>query len=387
MTVRTPSLSFVVGLCSLLLISCGCEREIQTFPSDQLYALVSQRRANTEDSVPLDSITQSIEQLFGTPRQPRFPSAFETILNLDEVTRAAGPVASDEAGIDSGLYRKHCAGCHGISGDGHGPSASLLTPYPRDFRAGVYKYKSTRREAKPTQDDLLYTLKHGIAGTAMPSFSTIPEADLNALVQYTIYLSARGETQRRLIDAWQTGETSEGEINATTEKLATAVAEDWLAAVDHVAYVPPQPKATTDEPWWNDAELIAQGKVLFEGPQANCASCHGPGGNGQAVTLDYDDWTKEYTTKINVIPTDRQATAEFRKLGAPAPRAISPRRLDWGVYHGDESDEALYRRLTVGIAGTPMPGLLVKSNPDAPGVSEQDVWSIIAYLRSLRPSR
>ncbi len=385
MTVRIPSLKIVIGLCLLLALCGGCESEIRDFPSDRLYAVVAQRRSGSDDPVPLDKIAASIDQLFGTPSQPRFPQAFAGLIELEQVARSAGPVASDEAGIDSGLYRKHCAGCHGISGDGHGPSASLLTPYPRDFRPGVFKYKSTRREAKPTHDDLLFTLTHGIAGTAMPSFSTIPEADLEALVQYTIYLSARGETQRRLIDAWMTNTDVENDLAVVAEQLASEVAESWLAATDAIETVPAVPESKSDEPWWRDAELIAQGKTLFEGPQANCASCHGPGGNGQAVTLDYDDWTKEYTTKINVIPTDRQATAEFRKLGAPAPRAISPRRLDWGVYHGDDSDDALYRRLTVGIAGTPMPGLLVKSYPDAPGVSEQDVWSIIAYLRSLRP--
>ena len=38
------------------------------------------------------------------------------------------------------LFAQHCAACHGISGDGAGPTAALLDPYPRDFRNGVFKY-------------------------------------------------------------------------------------------------------------------------------------------------------------------------------------------------------------------------------------------------------
>jgi len=43
----------------------------------------------------------------------------------------------------------------------------------------------------------------------------------------------------------------------------------------------------------------------------------------------------------------------------------------------------LYRRLVTGIAGSPMPGLLVQDKVGGVGVTPEDVWAIIAFIRSL----
>ena len=85
---------------------------------------------------------------FGTPDEPDFPGLVEDDPEVNLVTRehlvsAAGPVASLEDGEAQGLYREHCVHCHGISGDGSGPTSAFLNPYPRDFRLGKFKYKST----------------------------------------------------------------------------------------------------------------------------------------------------------------------------------------------------------------------------------------------------
>ena len=52
---------------------------------------------------------------------------------------AAGPVKSGRHGEPAGLYLEHCVQCHGISGDGRGPTAAFLNPYPRDFRLGKFQ--------------------------------------------------------------------------------------------------------------------------------------------------------------------------------------------------------------------------------------------------------
>ena len=77
----------------------------------------------------------------------------------------------------------------------------------------------------------------------------------------------------------------------------------------------------------------------------------------------------------------------MRSAGALRPRQALPRKLDWGVFHGNNSDDALYRRLVTGIAGTPMPALLLQDKAGSVGVTPDDVWSIIAYIRSLSSSR
>ena len=120
-------------------------------------------------------------------------------LRLNLLKAAAGPIGGDAEGNQWGLFRRHCAGCHGISGDGAGPAAAVLDPYPRDFRNGVFKYTSTAGGAKPLREDLLRTLQQGIPGTAMPSFRKLPGEQLDTLLEYVKYLAIRGETELSLL--------------------------------------------------------------------------------------------------------------------------------------------------------------------------------------------
>src|SRR5207302_7364718 len=115
-------------------------------------------------------------------------------LKLDDATLADG----------SQLYRRHCLHCHGLAGDGHGPTAPWVNPHPRDYRAGKFKFLSVMgenpgdKERKPTRADLVRTLKQGIEGTSMPTFGLLPEKELNALVSYVIHLSLRGEVEYQI---------------------------------------------------------------------------------------------------------------------------------------------------------------------------------------------
>ena len=51
-------------------------------------------------------------------------------------------------------YELHCAGCHSMIGDGAGPAARYLHPRPRNFRKGIYKFKSTSSGERPVRTDL-----------------------------------------------------------------------------------------------------------------------------------------------------------------------------------------------------------------------------------------
>jgi hypothetical protein len=54
-------------------------------------------------------------------------------LKLDPDTLARG----------SSLYRLQCLHCHGLSGNGRGPTAAWVNPHPRDYRSGVFKFTSS----------------------------------------------------------------------------------------------------------------------------------------------------------------------------------------------------------------------------------------------------
>lgn len=352
-------------------------------------------------------IANVLTALFGTPDDPHVPvvagiddADLSRVMDARKIDFAAGPVGSDEQGRGRGLYRKHCAHCHGVTGDGAGPTASFLNPYPRDYRMGLFKFKSTGKGQRPTHEDLKRVLVNGIPGTAMPSFLVLPENEIDALIHYVRYLSIRGEVERLLIDyatyelTPQVAPTADEPNPPPEDRLVdlaapadakesqaegirtfvSEVTEKWVAAETQVTPVP------SPDPERDVAKSIAHGRELFYGPLANCIKCHGDSALGDGQTTDYDDWTKP------LEPTKPELVAKFVKLGALEPRTIHPRNLRLGVYRGGRRPVDLYWRLKNGIDGTPMPAVLMlpeDAQPGAKGLSEADLWSLIDYVRNL----
>src|SRR3972149_1949283 len=197
-----------------------------------------QFRLNTEGRDPqsispeqASEIKDTLEKIFGTPDKPAVPDGID--LSMDLLKMAAGPIGSDAQGRPWGLFRKPCVACHGFSGDGAGANAAAFAPYPRDYRYGVFKFTSTVAGAKPTRQDLIRTLRKGIPGTAMPSFSQLPDGQLDALVEYVKYLSIRGETELYLLKQ-AVDENAELPLD-TTEVIKEGVqpiAKSWTDATN-----------------------------------------------------------------------------------------------------------------------------------------------------------
>jgi mono/diheme cytochrome c family protein len=191
----------------------GCQADDARFRLNMAYKKKVERQNFTgEDGAPTGlsrEVTQNVADvlagMFGTPDAPQMPAieGIETakLVDMKRLRMAAGAVGTDQEGRPQGLYREHCVHCHGISGDGAGPTAGFLNPYPRDYRLGLYKFKSTKKGDKPTHDDLKRIVHKGIPGTAMPSFALLPEVEVDALVDYVKYLSIRGEVERQLFRA------------------------------------------------------------------------------------------------------------------------------------------------------------------------------------------
>jgi len=228
----------------------------------------------------------------------------------------------------------------------------------------------------------------------MPSFALQSLDDLESLVDYVIYLSVRGEVERRMLtaaideldygaeppeDGLRLNHAVETEGSQVVDEILSDVAKSWSEAPERVVSVP------TWTPLAGQAlkESVQRGKDSFHGPIANCVGCHGPAGNGNAVTLDFDDWTKEFSTRIGLTPSDRQAMRPFRKAGALTPRVVKPRNLQEGVFRGGGDPQTLYRRISQGIAGTPMPAVEVVAQADGKGLTEDQMWDLVRYIQSL----
>ncbi|MEM9827834.1 MAG: hypothetical protein AAF958_14680, partial [Planctomycetota bacterium] len=93
---------------------------------------------------------------------------------------------------------------------------------------------------------------------------------------------------------------------------------------------------------------------------------------------DYDDWTKDWTTKIRIKPDNREALVPLLARGAMEPKNILPRNFSEGIFRGGKSSKELYRRITQGIDGTPMPALTFVDGE----VERDDVWHLINFIRS-----
>ena len=81
--------------------------------------------------------------------------------------------------------------CHGSTGRGDGPWAAELEVKPRNFRSGLYKFRTTAYGTLPVDDDLRRTIRRGISGTAMPIFSHLHDEEIDALLSYLKHLSRR----------------------------------------------------------------------------------------------------------------------------------------------------------------------------------------------------
>ena len=382
-----------------------------------------------------------VDKMFGTPDSPKLPDCLSedeelaAIVSMDHLVAASGPAGTP----GRGLYAQHCAKCHGTTGSGRGGIAAVQTPYPRDYRMGVFKFKDTPRGVKPTKDDIAKLLRHGIGGTAMNPIPELTEADIAALVDYVIYLSMRGEVERQLVDGAmfdgiiedggrilntqlamqldndpsiaesiratmesdEVSEDQEAEIEAFemfqenweyAMDYAIEVAESWLEAEDDAIDSPTIPadipvaeshqdvvafRAGPDASAFNNS--VHRGQTLFVGKIASCSKCHGERGLGNGQTNDYDEWTKDWTTRMDLDPKDREQLIPLLARGAMEPKNILPRNFAEGVFRGGHSSEELYRRITQGVDGTPMPAATFVEGE----FEKQDVWHIINYIRSL----
>lgn len=145
------------------------------------------------------------------------------------------PSSPDLLALGREVYYSRCVGCHGKNGDGNGPAATFLSPRPRNFALGIFKYRTTPSGSLPTDGDLYRTVTRGVRGTAMPTWHELPDKERLAVVAFIKTFSSRFKDE----------------------------------------HVEP---AMIKEPLRATAELVARGKDLYRA--ARCFQCHGEDGKG-----------------------------------------------------------------------------------------------------------
>ncbi len=542
-----------VVVIAVLVVVAGCGRQERpvVFEPNLVHAMKYQIKDNVSMDQASSDTTWLVQQMFGTPDSPELPAVItddeelSPVLSMERLQRASGPF-----GEGRGLYRKHCATCHGVSGNGRGIQAAVLNPYPRDYRMGIFKFKSTKRGSKPTRNDLAKLISNGITGTAMKKIPELTDEDVQALTDYVIYLSMRGQLERAMIDGaaleldleggdrvidtefgaiyladkalveklaavneeteadelvdfdnynafaerlesepalreklvaggveatdalaeyllkrYQSAQQLSLELNkiaddpvevdedTTAAELADSLAKtladkyedhldfgqelqedpelkkrleeasaktsgqqlkqyelfveaweyaedtvaelaaEWLDAENNVFDVPEPPSYIPIADSYEEfvalsqgdqaetlAESVKRGKELFVGTIANCGKCHGMQGRGDGQTADYDDWTKDWTSRVGLRPEQRDSLIPLLARGALPPIHAKPRNMEDGLYHGGSTAADLYRRIMMGIEGTPMPAATFVEGK----FEQDDVWHLINYVRSLQ---
>ena len=143
------------------------------------------------------------------------------------------------------VYMRRCVGCHGKKGDGKGVAPGAVAfniALPRDFTAGVYKFRTTPTGSVPLDTDIYRTITVGIRGTAMPPWFNLPENERWDVVHFIKTFSQ-----------------------------------------DFKLY-PPEPPLTISRRPKPTPALITRGKEVFE--EMMCWECHGHGGRGDGPKAD-----------------------------------------------------------------------------------------------------
>jgi len=282
------------------------------------------------------------------------------------------------------LYRHHCLHCHGVSGAGDGPTSSFLSPPPRDYRKGIFKFTSTRTLAKPTRDDLRKTIRNGLHGTSMPAFEALlSPAEIEQVVDYTIFLSMRGETELGLIDeAAIADETDPNPLpDDVVNDIASNVFGKWKAAESQVLN-PPVPRVPPTR------ESIMRGRELFarqnqSSVKLECMECHGAQakGNGprfvaQEVFNDVVFGGDPSTQGARLEKYDDKVKEAWKQSLDDWKRPLRPNNLNVGVYKGGRRPIDIYWRIAKGINGALMPAHDTVLTPE-------QIWDVVNFVLAL----
>ncbi len=92
---------------------------------------------NTKGNKLRRGLQESLEGLFGTPAQPRV-QIDQSLPNYRQLGAQLDRLKLDRRSLEEGskLYRRNCLHCHGVTGDGRGPTGPWVQPSSARLSAG-----------------------------------------------------------------------------------------------------------------------------------------------------------------------------------------------------------------------------------------------------------
>ncbi|MBL0209362.1 MAG: c-type cytochrome [Holophagaceae bacterium] len=196
--------------------------------------------------------------------------------------KAAPALANGEA-----TYKALCLRCHGEKGDGNGPIAIHLDPFPRDLtKAGFMNSKSDQR--------LVDSIRNGVAGTSMPAWGKLLTDEQAKGVLAYIQTAYTKEPRREL------------KARQLPEKNPIAMS----------------------------AESVARGEAQFVN---RCAGCHGKKADGKGPnSLDIQPKPRNLRNARFVGSVDDRRLFESILYGVQG--TAMPPWIDYGLNNNDVGD-------------------------------------------------
>ena len=256
------------------------------------------------------------------------------------------------------LYRDACSACHGALGDGQGDGARLLgATQPRDFTAGVFKFRTTPTGSLPTDEDLFLTISRGVPGTWMPQWEGMLSEDQRwALIEYIKGFS------------------------------------------EFFAFEEPDPPVSLPAELPVSVQLVSEGHFVYVA--LKCAQCHGPLGRGDGPSADEltDDWDREIRPydftrggyRSGSAPSDIYRTLATGLSGTPMPA------FEQGIVLFPGGPEVNIGSMTEGLDAEtansvrtyldrqPTMAQIDSLSPaEARDLAEHRRWALVHYVRSL----
>lgn len=251
-------------------------------------------------------------------------------------TFAGGKVVSAST-LNQGkdTYQEYCLQCHGVKGEGNGPSSKGMYPPPRNLTLGIYKFANVVSGELPHDEDFYRTINHGLNGTPMLPWDLHGER-LEGVVQY----------------------------------IKTFAPQVWEGADKTLGTKFEVPK----DPFGDTYKHIAveKGKKVFH-ITAACTQCH--------RGYESKDNISKYNVEINKVALKPEEFAadlyQLKLQDGEFNYKVVPPDFTFHDLRSINDVESIVVRLMYGVAGSGMPGW-----KDV--VTDEELWALAYYVDYLR---